>query len=141
MGGGRTAIRTGGVLQYFLDTLYGLGVLKQCPTTSPTFCTASEADKAIHPICRLELHRPKHKHAHIQPDGSKQNAEPKHKQNHTHIMCSAFVCVEECFLVQKKPGNHPKFKKNAFGVKMPFSEFSESSGVPLTQKLKRNETI
>ena len=29
----------------------------------------------------------------------------------------------------QKPGNHPNFRKNALGVKRPFSELSESSGV------------
>ena len=29
----------------------------------------------------------------------------------------------------QKPGDHPKFRKNALGVKRPFSELSESSGV------------
>ena len=29
----------------------------------------------------------------------------------------------------QKPGDHPNFKKNALGVKRPFSELSESSGV------------
>ena len=29
----------------------------------------------------------------------------------------------------QKPGDHPNFRKNALGVKRPFSELSESSGV------------
>ena len=29
----------------------------------------------------------------------------------------------------QKPGNHPNLRKNALGVKRPFSELSESSGV------------
>ena len=29
----------------------------------------------------------------------------------------------------QKPGDHPNFRKNALGVKGPFSELSESSGV------------
>ena len=29
----------------------------------------------------------------------------------------------------EKPGNHPNFRKNALGVKRPFSELSESSAV------------
>ena len=29
----------------------------------------------------------------------------------------------------RKPGDHPNFRKNALGVKGPFSELSESSGV------------
>ena len=29
----------------------------------------------------------------------------------------------------QKPGDHPDFRKNALGVKRPFSELSESSGV------------
>ena len=31
--------------------------------------------------------------------------------------------------VYQKPGDHPNFRKNALGVKRPFSELSESSGV------------
>ena len=31
--------------------------------------------------------------------------------------------------VFQKPGDHPNFRKNALGVKRPFSELSESSGV------------
>ena len=29
----------------------------------------------------------------------------------------------------QKPGDHPNFRKNALGVKRPFSELAESSGV------------
>ena len=31
--------------------------------------------------------------------------------------------------LNQKPGDHPNFRKNALGVKRPFSELSESSGV------------
>ena len=36
----------------------------------------------------------------------------------------------------QKPGNHPNFRKNALGVKRPFSEVSESSGVFSEQPLE-----
>ena len=47
-------------------------------------------------------------------------------------MCfSNWVLVETPFEASKtqKPGDHPNFRKNALGVKKPFSELSESSGV------------
>ena len=31
--------------------------------------------------------------------------------------------------IVQKPGDHPNFRKNALGVRRPFSELSESSGV------------
>ena len=37
--------------------------------------------------------------------------------------CFFLVCLN------RKPGDHPNFRKNALGVKRPFSELSESSGV------------
>ena len=47
-------------------------------------------------------------------------------------MRSSFLWgVEGRFVSNKiqKPGDHPNFRKNALGVKRPFSELSESSGV------------
>ena len=38
-------------------------------------------------------------------------------------MLKKFMCLFQ------KPGDHPNFRKNALGVKGPFSELSESSGV------------
>ena len=41
-----------------------------------------------------------------------------------------FGSVDEThILVVQKPGDHPNLRKNALGVKRPFSELSESSGV------------
>ena len=38
-------------------------------------------------------------------------------------------CPKKVNHSSEKPGDHPNFRKNALGVKRPFSELSESSGV------------
>ena len=40
------------------------------------------------------------------------------------------TCAYACGLyMNQKPGDHPNFRKNALGVKRPFSELWERSGV------------
>ena len=45
------------------------------------------------------------------------------------LYARAFFPVVRHFFLNQKPGDHPNFRKNALGVKGPFSELSESSGV------------
>ena len=47
-----------------------------------------------------------------------------------------WVLLLKLLLVLKKPGDHPNFRKNALGVKRPFSELRESSGVFSEQLLE-----
>ena len=42
---------------------------------------------------------------------------------------TGFQKLPPILCICQKPGDHPNFRKNALGVKKPFSELSESSGV------------
>ena len=44
-------------------------------------------------------------------------------------VCVSFFDFPPVSFQHQKPGDHPNFRKNALGVKRPFSELSESSGV------------
>ena len=46
----------------------------------------------------------------------------------------------ESAIMFQKPGDHPNFQKNALGVKRPFSELSENSGV-FSEKLSEFNVI